>query len=288
MKEYIKLKENNKNSIDFIDNITERKMKCIILLCVFLCLFCEFVPDMIDICKLFNYCKLIVLLQPHKNFFTNIALGCLGSAVISHAMLYIQIKIKENDKKEKIKVLFRNTLSEYYKIYYRLENIENNDMIDKVGEYIKESNQVLKTNLKNIIDMDINLDDTQNELYKIFINELFSLSKEIKVFFDVLEEYNFSDIPKEEFYNKDFYFILLKAIYRDLFDILDEKFNLKVLNEKIITLCMPLNIPTKILEQNKKEIEDILESQKEAVSHLTYSNIINKTFQNVSERFGDI
>lgn len=96
-----KVKKTNKDSVEFLDNITERKMKRIIIICILICLFCEFVPDMIDICKLFNYSKIIVLLQPHKDFFTNIALGCLGSAVISYLMIYIQIKVKENDKKRK-------------------------------------------------------------------------------------------------------------------------------------------------------------------------------------------
>ena len=146
-----KVKKTNKDSVEFLDNITERKMKRIIIICILICLFCEFVPDMIDICKLFNYSKIIVLLQPHKDFFTNIALGCLGSAVISYLMIYIQIKVKENDKKENLETHFRNIISEYYIIFYGLENVEKNEHVNRIKGYIKEANNNIQMNIKSLL-----------------------------------------------------------------------------------------------------------------------------------------
>lgn len=84
-----------KQPINFTDKITLQNLKWIILICLVISLLCEFVPSLFDICKIFGYNSFIIFLQLHKDFFTNIVLGCLGSAVISYIMLLIPHKIKE-------------------------------------------------------------------------------------------------------------------------------------------------------------------------------------------------
>lgn len=282
-----KVKKTNKDSVEFLDNITERKMKRIIIICIFICLFCEFVPDMIDICKLFNYSKIIVLLQPHKDFFTNIALGCLGSAVISYLMIYIQIKVKENDKRENLETHFRNIISEYYIIFYGLENVGKNEYVNRIKGYIKEANNNIQMNIKSLLNSNENLNNNNqsNELYEIIVHKILSISDEIKSFFDALDLYSFEEIPNKEYYSEEFYLILMKEVYKRLFDLLEEKYNLKELNKRIDKLSISLNISSNILDDNMKKIKNISVTQKEITLSLTYSRIINEIFQNTSKSY---
>lgn len=282
-----KVKKTNKDSSEFLDSITERNMKRIIIICILGCLFCEFVPDMIDVCKLFNYSKIVVFLQPHKDFFTNIALGCLGSAVISYLMLYIQIKVKESEKKENLEMHFRNIISEYYIIFYGLENVEHNEYTDRIKGYIKEANDNIQMDIRSLIKNNENLDKNiqSKELYEIIVQKIYSISDEIKSFFDALDLYNFEEIPDKEYYSAEFYSILMKKVYKTLFDLLEQKYKLKELNKKIDKLSMPLNISSNILDENMKKMESISVTQKEITLSLTYSRIINEIFQTMSKSY---
>ncbi|WP_304528261.1 hypothetical protein [Romboutsia ilealis] len=142
-------------------------------------------------------------------------------------------------------------------------------------------------NIKSLLNSNENLNnnDQSNELYEIIVHKILSISDEIKSFFDALDLYSFEEIPNKEYYSEEFYLILMKEVYKRLFDLLEEKYNLKELNKRIDKLSISLNISSNILDDNIKKIKNISVTQKEITLSLTYSRIINEILQNMSKSY---
>lgn len=110
-------------------------------------------------------------------------------------------------------------------------------------------------NIKSLLNSNENLNnnDQSNELYEIIVHKILSISDEIKSFFDALDLYSFEEIPNKEYYSEEFYLILMKEVYKRLFDLLEEKYNLKELNKRIDKLSISLNISSNILDLVSKK-----------------------------------
>lgn len=132
-------KSKHKNhTTNFQDIITLQNLKWIIMICFILSILCEFLPSMLNICELFKYNSFIVFLQPHKDFFTNIVLGCLGSAVISYVILLIPCKIKEQEEINEISERLKRVISNFLILHSILGTItesksfESNEVLEKI------------------------------------------------------------------------------------------------------------------------------------------------------------
>lgn len=260
------MKKANKKLVDIINNITERNLKITIIVCFFLCLVCEFVPDMIDICKLFNHCKIIEFLQPHKDFFTNIILGCLGSAVISYIVLHIQIKTTNKEKQENLHICLRKTVSKYWDLIFAIKNLHD----------IKNENKDLKTNIEEFLNY-YKESDISNKYFEdfaeIFNSKLIPVVNEVEVF---LNSFYMIVMEKEiiRLYNQEVYNKVIEEIYDNLYKLLYEEYKLNEVDLKFANIYFVNSSLIDKLGNSIENIQNNLNERNYAVNSIKYSKMI--------------
>lgn len=269
-------KKNNKKGTSFIDKITLQNLKWIIVICLILSILCEFVPSLFDICKLFNYHPIILFLQPHKDFFTNIMLGCLGSAVISYIMLLIPNKIKEQEEIEETSLHIKNVVSSFWRLYCVLESaksqisVENLNCFEEKIELERDNLSKSLTNLYNYKkDNNIN-----NEIIDNIVNKLFPIIKEVNIFIDVYK------ISKQQ--NNKYPINLYNEIFSILLNELYKNYDLEELKQEFEKI-VPYTI---VLLESLKEIPYAIMEHDLITKEFNSSMFYTREIYNVYEKYG--
>lgn len=255
------------------DNITLKKLKYIIILCSVACIICEFVPDILKSCKWFEFCSLFDLLQHHKDFFTNIALGCLGSAVISYLMLSIQYRIRENEKMASLDIYLKDVISKYWYLIialmysYEIKN-ENKDLQMAIGKFMNYYEEIAVYN-KYLI-----------EFVDIFSNKLIPLADEVELFMNSFcSLVNKKEI--ERLYSQEVYLGAVKEIYKNFYKLLSEEFQLQKIDEKFNKKFNKISFINgcliEELEKNLQIVNDFSSKRKEISDSVKYSKMIEKS-----------
>lgn len=273
--------KDNKQTRDFSDIITLRNLKRIIVICFILSILCEFLPSMFDICKLLNYNFLVVLLQPHKDFFTNIALGCLGSAVISYIMLYIPSKIKEKEEIREISVHLRSVISDFLILYAILEAITVTKSLEDKDFYIndiKTEKNKLYASIKDYLDyygkITVNIAKVE-EVAEICQNKLLFAIKEIDIFVNIFETYEKVDNE----YNNKYPINVFNESFKLLYDNLNRNYDLKDIRDKFASIVPPEIAAMKDIGQVTDSISDYINVNNNAVCHTYYAKEIYAVYK---------
>ncbi len=235
----------------FSDIITLQNLKWIILISFILSVLCEFLPSLFNICKFFNYNSFVMFLQLHKDFFTNIALGCLASAVISYIMLLIPHRIKEQKQKEEILLHREKVISNFLVLYTfikELTTLENNEVVEIYIDKIKNENNNLYTSIVEFIEVYQRVDNIQkcDNFLNICQDKILLLIKEIEVFFNVYETSEKVEFPIEA----------TNEIFKLLFDRLDNNYDLKKVKDDFEN---EIPIPRALMKDKNKVSEDLKE-----------------------------
>lgn len=249
-----------------LENITLKKLKFIIILCFVLCIICEFVPDILHACKWFDRYSFFAFLQHHKDFFTNVSLGCLGSAVISYFMLQIQIETIEKEKKENLKIILKKVVSKYWYLNFAITNSydvknQNKDLQIAVEEFI---NYYDESGLSN---------KCYEDYIEIFKSKLIPIVNEVEIF---LNSFNLM-VKKEELiqlYNHQVYNKVVKEIYNSFYITLLEEFQLQEINKKLAKVNFANDSLIEELEKILEMFHDSSNTRKYACSSLKYSNMM--------------
>lgn len=243
---------------NFLDIFTMKKLRLIVLICLVLSFFCEFFADIINIHG-FSDDYLMIFLQSHKDFFVNILLGCLCSAIISYAILCIPQKLIETEKKEMIEKYYGDILNGCLVLNSTLSS----SLYAKMSSRIVDFENVISlenTQLKDYIDKflyyseDLKIDNTKyDEMMKLCKKQLLPIVTEINIFFDSLKEYENIDMHLTEKNIKEIQFLL--------YDNLNSKYNFQNIIKDIIHIIDEQNLPIKLLDDMlnkllKKSSED--------------------------------
>lgn len=269
-----------KNSMNILDIITQQNLRWVILICFVLSLLCEFLPSILDICKLFKYNSFIVFLQPHKDFFTNIILGCLGSAIISYIMLLIPQKVEEQEEKEEISIYLKQVISDFfilYSILYRItcsESFENSKLLEN-NIRTEKSNLCLhinsflqyyeKTKYINI--------NRVKEVVNICQNKLLLAINEIDIFLNVYA--SLKSAGDESIYPIS----IVNEVYKLLYDNLEKNYDLKSISVMFSNI-MPIEIAAlRDVKEVEKSMLSYFDTKKNGLLHIYYATEICKVHQ---------
>ena len=268
---------------NFADKITLQNLKYIIVICLVLSFLCEFVPSIVDICKFFNYNWLIVLLQPHKDFFINIILGFLGSAVISYIMLLIPEKIKRQEEREKISVYIKDVVSDFLILLSFIEfgviskNIEDVKLLDEDIEIRKEN---LYKSIRNIVDY-YEMNDVDNklldEIMDIVKNKLLVIIGEIDNFLSIHKSFENTNVNFEYPVN------IYNDIFRVLYENLNEKYCLNEIKDKF-TKIVPYEV---VAFKDLKQVKYSIEKYKETSNNIQSNSFYISKLYSIYSKFGN-
>lgn len=276
--------DENEKVKKIMDKITLENLKKIIIICLIFSILFEFIPSIFNICELFNYCSFVIFLQPHKDFFTNIALGCLGSAVISYIMLFIPQKIKEQEKMKELSRLSKNVISDFIILYISLENIIKSESLDNTNSLersIKREKEDLYTSIKNLVkyyeDANNGNNDKVEEIIDICQNKLLFAIKEFDIFFNVYDPIRNSD--SKVVYPVNY----IGEMYSKLYENLNRKFDLNGVKEYFLSIIPQEIAFMKSLSYVINSISNYNDEENSLKSHTYYSieimNINNKFSQ---------
>lgn len=267
---------------NFIDRTTLKRLKILIIISTFLCLVCELLPSVFDICKIFNYNPVIVFIQPHKDFIVNLLLGCIGSAVISYFMLYISCKIKEQENIATISVSIKNVISNFLMLYYILIDSINAKNIEDVDIYensIETEKRLLLGSIKELFDNYGRIStDNQivNEVVDICKNKLLLMIKEIDIFLNVFQTFKSTDY--KGIYSVDVFNDIYKVMYKNL----NNNYCLNDVKEKFEKIAPNIIAGQETIEDFINSLQKYNETYDYISTHLFYVKEISTIFQKYS------
>ena len=228
-----KRKRKRKLLSQFSERNTLRMLRNIIIIFIIISIVFEFIPDVCNIYEIFDNHKFVAFIQTHKDFFINIILGCLGSAVISFFVLYISIKTNENEKKEILIELSKKTITEFLRLISYINekpalqerniSVINSHISLQVDEFFDRFYQTAISN--HII----------SELHFI-MSKIYIINNEVSIFFEELQKSNvLRGYMSKENYEKN-----IKKVYKALYNVLNDEYSFDALLEKIdkLSVCL--------------------------------------------------
>lgn len=255
--------KDRKGTENYLDKIILRRLRYIIILCAAACIFCEFAMDILDVCKLSAYGKFFGFYRQHKDFFTNVALGCLGSAVISYLMLRIQIKTRERDKRETLNIYLKKAVSKYWDLIFAICRSYD----------IQRETEDLRTSMEEFISYygESGLSDKYLENYvELFKDRLIPLVKEAEAFICsfhlMVNEKEIVRLFSQEVYNR-----AAEEIYKDFYNLLSEKFQLQKVNKELANIEYTNSSLIEELDKTIEMFQNLSDKSEHSLSGLKYS-----------------
>lgn len=267
--------KNDKINKFFLDAITQNRLKWLVILFIVLSFICEFFPSMFNICKIFNYCPLVVFLQPHKDFFTNIILGCLGSSIISYIVLQIPNKLIDEYQQKVLSDIIKKIIYNYVKMYNTLYNIikkEDGRIYSiELEENFKMENQNLFVLIKELKKYKMEFDiksEMLDKIVKLCDEKLIPIIQEINDFFYILEtNINLCEIKDDEILKK-----LKIEMYVFLLENLKNNYNFDGIKEELTSIVPETVVGILQFYEISKDMTDFLKLRTEYRNRLVYSS----------------
>lgn len=249
-------KNTKKEKLNLENVITLKNLKRTIIICFILSIVFEFLPSIFNIYEIFNYASVIAFLQPHKDFFTNITLGCLGSAVISYIMLLIPQKIKIQSEEKEMSAHLICVIKNFNIIYFLLQKAgttEDLEYLKSLEHELRIKNNDLKVSINKMMSYCEKISfesEIVKKIRKICEEQLFKVIDEIDIFLQIYTQ--LKDVGGYIDYPINVY----KDIYGVLNQSLEEKYKLKKIENDFNNIA-PIGIA--VIEDIKKITESMIE-----------------------------
>lgn len=286
------MKKNKNHEVNqfFLDKMTEKKLKFIIIIFFMLSLMFEFSSTLFNTVEENKCYSVVCFWQLHKDFFVNITLGCLGSAIISYFILIIPNKINEKTTKKEISDICVEIVYIYLNMYAYLKHIiegkEGANYSSEIENTIKLDNQTLSELIqdfkKSIIESNIE-DKKISNFIKVNEEKLTPMINDINIFFDVLEERKDYDEVK---FNEDEIKKINMDLFQNLYNNLDSKYNFDDIKKKLTEFVPELDTLELEITKQMKKIKELGNSLYRLEYERRYRDFLIITYQKAAEESG--